>query len=73
MFKISRLTVSYLFASVALIALAGASGTAHACHSIVNAEFCVDATHFRFMVDLNEPEYEDEVVTLALGSPSSAG
>ena len=67
MFKISRLTVSSLLASVALIALAGPSGTAHANHSVVGADFCVDATHFRFMVDLNEPDNEDAVVTLVLG------
>ena len=38
MFKISRLTVSSLLASVALIALAGPSGTAHANHSVVGAD-----------------------------------
>ncbi len=50
MFKTSRLTYSSLLAATAMILIAGASGTAKADAMIANAEFCVDATDFRFTV-----------------------
>jgi len=66
MFKASHRTFSTLLASTAMILLAGVSGTAHADHSVVNAEFCVDATHFRFVVDVDEPFNVDDPGTLVL-------
>ncbi len=56
MFKTSHRTFSSLLASTAMILLAGVSGTAKADAIIANAEFCVDATDFRFLVDVSEPQ-----------------
>ena len=67
MFKISRLFVSSLLAPVALIAFVGASGTANAGGTVVNADFCVDATHFRFMVDVTEP-FNPAILVVQIGA-----
>jgi UDP-3-O-[3-hydroxymyristoyl] glucosamine N-acyltransferase len=59
MFTTSRRTISSLLAPVALIALIGTTGVAKGDANIDNAEFCVDATHFRFTVNVSEPNIGD--------------
>ena len=55
MFKLGCLAVLSLLVPATLIALVGSSGVAKADAIIENAEFCVDATHFRFRADVSEP------------------